>query len=103
MYIIKEMNSRADIIGANVKCEHCGKGLKCFKRSRDWTSRKMHKTCWKQVQILREIQEDIRQFREEQRLKEEKEKEYNDKINALKESNRELSNSLNFQRQLSFI
>lgn len=31
-------------------CEECGKKLKAFSRKSDWSSRALHRTCWKKRQ-----------------------------------------------------
>ena len=48
-------------MGFTQKCDHCGKALRNFRGKRDWEGRKMHRTCWKTVNLLLEIKEMVKE------------------------------------------
>jgi len=107
--------TRADLMGVNVKCSYCGKGLRNFKVKSDWSSRKLHKACWKIERSIREVKDMI--ARDNQR-REESDKRWElyraqanyqaqyivdlkDEVKELKIHSKQLENSKDFYRSFA--
>ena len=37
-------------------CKKCGKPLRSFTKTKDWYARCYHKSCWKEIQLKRDLE-----------------------------------------------